>query len=386
MEIVSYGRQAAPLVHRVAPRARTGSIGPRMAPRSRSGAPAPDEARVGWVDTAKGICIILVVMMHATLGVEAEMGREGFMHTVLAFAKPFRMPDFFLVSGLFLSRVIDRDWRSYADKRVVHFVYFYVLWLVIQSLFKVAQVSGGSPAGFLHHLALSLVEPYSTLWFIYILAIFSVVTKLLRGVAPGALFAAAAALQVLPAQTGSFLVDEFCERWVFFLAGYLFAAHVFRVAEWARAHAGAALVALGSWALVNGALALTPFDGPRSMIADLPVISLGLGLAGAMAIVAAASLISGLRLAQPLRYAGAQSIVIYLTFFLPMASARLVLIRTGIVEDAGIASAIVTAIAVIVPLGIERLVRGTRLSFLYRRPDWARLGPAQPRLRLQPAE
>jgi uncharacterized membrane protein YcfT len=63
-----------------------------------------DERRVPWVDTAKGVCIVLVVMMHATLGVGEAMGGQGFMHWVVAFAKPFRMPDFFLVSGLFLSR------------------------------------------------------------------------------------------------------------------------------------------------------------------------------------------------------------------------------------------------------------------------------------------
>src|SRR3954451_15583023 len=128
--------------------------------------------RVPWVETAKGVCIVLVVMMHSTLGVGDAMGHEGFMHSVVAFARPFRMPDFFLVSGLFLSRVIDRDWRAYGDKRVVHFLYFYLLWLVIQWGFKFGQVSGGTVSGFLQHLAIGLVEPYSTLWFIYLLAAF----------------------------------------------------------------------------------------------------------------------------------------------------------------------------------------------------------------------
>ena len=76
--------------------------------------------RVAWVDAAKGVCIILVVTMHSTLGVGEALGREGFMHSAVAFAKPFRMPDFFLLSGLFLSRAIDRDWTTYADRRVVH--------------------------------------------------------------------------------------------------------------------------------------------------------------------------------------------------------------------------------------------------------------------------
>ena len=58
------------------------------------------------------------------------------MHHVVAFAKPFRMPDFFLISGLFLAVVIDRDWRTYLDRKVVHFAYFYVLWVTIQFGFK----------------------------------------------------------------------------------------------------------------------------------------------------------------------------------------------------------------------------------------------------------
>jgi uncharacterized membrane protein YcfT len=86
--------------------------------------------RVDWVDYAKGFCIVFVVMMHSTLGVENAVGQEGWLHTVVAFAKPFRMPDFFMISGLFLAQVIDRDWRTYLDRKVVHFVYFYLLYSV----------------------------------------------------------------------------------------------------------------------------------------------------------------------------------------------------------------------------------------------------------------
>ena len=88
------------------------------------------------MDYAKGICIVMVVMMHSALGVEKAAGQTGFMHALVAFAKPFRMPDFFLISGLFLAVVIDRDWRTYLDRKVVHFAYFYVLWVTIQFGFK----------------------------------------------------------------------------------------------------------------------------------------------------------------------------------------------------------------------------------------------------------
>src|SRR3979409_2462675 len=100
----------------------------------RSAQSAP--VRIDWVDYAKGICIVMVVMMHSVLGVEAAAGHTGFMHVLVAFAKPFRMPDFFLISGLFLSVVIDRDWRTYLDRKVLHFVYFYLLWTAIQFAVK----------------------------------------------------------------------------------------------------------------------------------------------------------------------------------------------------------------------------------------------------------
>jgi uncharacterized membrane protein YcfT len=37
---------------------------------------ATHAGRVDWVDYAKGFCIIMVVMMHSTLGVEAAAGRR----------------------------------------------------------------------------------------------------------------------------------------------------------------------------------------------------------------------------------------------------------------------------------------------------------------------
>ena len=73
---------------------------------ARSGPSVP--GRIDWVDYAKGICIVMVVMMHSVLGVELAVGKTGFMHLLVAFAKPFRMPDFFLISGLFLSVEIGR--------------------------------------------------------------------------------------------------------------------------------------------------------------------------------------------------------------------------------------------------------------------------------------
>jgi uncharacterized membrane protein YcfT len=337
-----------------------------------------DEGRVAWVDVAKGICIIFVVMMHSTLGLQLAAGQDGFMDAVVTFARPFRMPDFFLLSGLFLARVIDRDWRTYGDKRVVHFLYFYVLWFFIQFGMKGWGLAGGDPKEFMRLLLLGFIEPLGTLWFIYLLAVFSVVTKLLRRVPAVALIAVAAALEIAPVATGWTAIDEFCERWVFFLLGYICAPYIFRMAALVPQHRLGAVVGLGLWAVVNGYLAFTP--GPSAdwpTLASLPVVSLLLGVAGALAIITVANLLLVSGRSEALRYCGNNSIVIYLAFFLPMAITRTLLIKTGAVDviGAGWGAVLVTATAVIVPLIVARLVRGTPLDFLFVRPAAFRLKP-----------
>ena len=93
--------------------------------------------RMAWVDIAKGVSIILVVMMYAAYNTGRHTGDIGFLHYVIAFATPFRMPEFFLISGLFLSTVIARPWLRYADRRFVHYLYFYGLWAFIMIALKV---------------------------------------------------------------------------------------------------------------------------------------------------------------------------------------------------------------------------------------------------------
>src|SRR5258707_1481959 len=192
----------------------------------------------------------MVVMMHSVLGVEAAAGQTGFMHLVVMFAKPFRMPDFFLISGLFLSVVIDRDWRTYLDRKVVHFAYFYLLWVTIQFGLQAPSFAAESSWSHVGYLYLeSFIEPFGTLWFIYLLPVFFVVTKLTRPLPPLAIWVLAAALEMMQIVTGWTVIDEFCARFVYFYSGYLFASYVFALSDRARARPVLALAGLALWAV-----------------------------------------------------------------------------------------------------------------------------------------
>lgn len=330
-----------------------------------------EKARVAWVDYAKGFCIIMVVMMHSTLGVGKVMGGQGFLHEVVAFAKPFRMPDFFLIAGLFLSQTIDRDWRTLADRKIIHFAYFYLLWLAIQVIFK---FGAAGLAESVNQFSFGLIEPLGTLWFIYLLPIFFVTTKLLRRVPPGLVWIAAGLLETARINTGSTVIDEFASRYVYFFSGYIFASSIFGLAAWAGTHKRMALAGLLIWAGAEALLcfAPTPFTSYANY-ASLPVVSLAAGFAGACAVVVGASLLSQLRGTDWLRYCGRNSIVIYLAFFLPMATMRTAIVRSGYITDVGVASALVTLAGVSVPLLVHVLVRNTPLKFLFERPAMFRL-------------
>ncbi|ABE37539.1 acyltransferase 3 [Rhodopseudomonas palustris BisB5] len=336
--------------------------------------------RVDWVDYAKGICIIMVVMMHSVLGVEAAAGETGFMHLVVEFAKPFRMPDFFLLSGLFLAVVIDRDWRTYLDRKVVHFAYFYVLWVTIQFAFKAPSFAAEIGwAGVVKLYALSFIDPFGTLWFIYLLPIFFVVTKATRRAPPLLIWAIAALLESLHVATGWMVIDEFCARFFYFYTGYLFASRVFAFSDAARARPALALIGLALWAAINAALVHTG-------VSEWPLLSLLLGLAGACAIIAAGTLLAEKRWLDGLRFCGEHSIVIYLAFFLPMAVSRTLLLKFAGFLGTGMIALLVTIIGVVGALVIWRLAMLSGATFLFERPNAFWIAPRKKSARLQAAE
>lgn len=340
------------------------------------------ESRVPWVDFAKTWSIALVVVMHATVDVGLQIGGTGWLHSVVAFAKPFRMPNFFLVSGLFLGRIVDRPWREFLDKRVLHFVYFYALWLFIELLTKAVHLGIANPPALLATYFWSFVEPFSSMWFIQVLPFFYVAARLVRRLPVPFVLVAAVALHILAAaypsgsvyalyatMTPSTIVNSFCMFFVYFLAGHLYRDRLFAFAKWATARPAAIAAALLVWALAEEMAVRLGWQ-------DRSGVTLLLGFAGGLAVIALSTLVARARALRPLAYCGRHSLVVYLAFYAPMAATRLLLARTGLVTDVGLASIVVTTVAVAFPLALEALTRDTPLAFLFARPGWARIAPS----------
>lgn len=338
---------------------------PVAAKEDRSASAA--KSRVDWVDYAKGICIILVVLMHSNGGVEKAAQQITWIHGFIEWARPFRMPDFFLISGLFLAQRIDRPWREFLDSKFLHFAYFYLLWMTILFSAKSGALTGHLDSEEIFSgWAFGLIQPNAAVWFIYMLPVFMVTIKLAKPLPPLFVLVAGAVLESLKIESGWLVIDEFAARFVYVFAGYWLSKHIFafaRLVGGQRLHT--VLAGFAVWALVN-TIAV------NSGYAAQPGISLALGFLGACAVVTAGVILSKSSLAEALRYCGENSIVIYLAFSLFMAATRVVLLRLGQPADLGLVSLMCTAAGIIGPLMTFWIVRGTPMKFLFKRPDWAR--------------
>ncbi|PPH95538.1 hypothetical protein C5C95_16060 [Rathayibacter sp. AY1B7] len=143
-------------------------------------------ARREWVDFAKGAAILMVVYYHTSLYL-GDIGVENTLGRIKVVFELFPMPLFFLVSGLFGSRI--RTW-SFPDlwrRRLYPLLWLYVVWSVIRMAFYlvVPLANGGLgelPATDPLNLLLLFFWPSSSYWFIYGLVLFTLGAWLLRKV------------------------------------------------------------------------------------------------------------------------------------------------------------------------------------------------------------
>ncbi|MCH2077383.1 MAG: acyltransferase family protein [Rhodobacteraceae bacterium] len=324
--------------------------------------------RLDWVDAAKGICIILVVMFHATLHLTPTLGASGFAWFTHFFG-PFRMPDFFLISGLFLSRRLSAPAAIFYDRKVLHFFYYYWLWVLITfAILTPGQAAGWLP--FLSGLATALIYPEGHLWFIYCLPLCFVLARVTRGLLPLGVWIGAAAAHIFDVQGEPLLLVYLTHYFVFFYTGHVASPLIFRFARGVADHPVLALLGLGLWAGGNGWIT------HGSDIA-VPGLSLILGVAGGMAITTIAVLLQPIALGSALATLGARSIVVYLGFFIPLKYAESLLIPLGLPADVTIALALCAGIAV--PLWLYALLKRTGVGlWLFERPAWARPQIARP--------
>ncbi|MCS4488995.1 MULTISPECIES: acyltransferase family protein [unclassified Corynebacterium] len=135
-----------------------------------------DKARLPWPDVARGISIIGVVALHATI--EVPGGIDTGLARLNAFIDPLRMPLFFLVSGFFALKVTRFTAKELFTHRLWYLFVPYILWTPIWVLLT-EYLHRGRIVG-LRELTELLFAAHSMYWFLYMLILFTCVLWLSR--------------------------------------------------------------------------------------------------------------------------------------------------------------------------------------------------------------
>ena len=323
-----------------------------------------------WVDYSTGLCIALFVVTQSVLAIALLSGGTNWAHLVGAWSVPIALPVLFAIAGMHLPRTLFGSKSTFFDRKVLRFVYFYLVWMVLQTVALHIIGAGPQGSGLLESLALGLVQPVAGLWILPLLAVFGLVTWLVRLLKPSRILLIAALLQFAHAaglvQTGALLVDGFAQYFVFFFAGYQGAGLMRQFATRLHKRTSDVSSAIAIWAAINTTLVIQG-------TATLPVISLILGLAGTVSLIALGVLLAQSERLQVLQHMGRNHLMIYTGYFVPLALAQGFLSASSFAPEPGLTSLAIAIAGITGPLALYGLLRSTPLKVLYRRPKRFRL-------------
>jgi fucose 4-O-acetylase-like acetyltransferase len=126
-------------------------------------------SRIGWVDCAKGIGILLVVYGHVARGVSTAglMDGEGSFQFVDSLIYSFHMPLFFFLSGMFFLNSYRKTGMPLITNKFVVLIYPYVIWSVLQTGVKIVMGGHTNHPAQLHDFVTILWLPVEQFWFLY---------------------------------------------------------------------------------------------------------------------------------------------------------------------------------------------------------------------------
>lgn len=338
------------------------------------------EGRIVWIDVARGIAILLVVLFHAGMfAVPTGLAPAWWTDLNLAFAL-LRMPLFFLLAGALAVGALRRPWRLLWETRLAVLVWVFVLWTVLRFLYyrvmpEPIELNQSSWVD----LVLSVVRPSNGLWFLFALVVFLVVTKLAAGPRARVVVLVGATLCSLLLHseftTGNVAYDGILRYYVFFLVGVLFRDRLLRLV--------AGLTPLATAGLLAGFVAGLVLRAVTGVAVDVAT-ALPVAAAGALGTLGVAKLLSPDRggvagvLGRPFAYLGSRTLQVYVTHVLVLSALTTVLLALTATPAAGAIALLgpampilLAALAVAASLVIARAAESLPVTrLLYAAPDW----------------
>ncbi len=288
---------------------------------------AASKPRLGWIDTARGMTMIMIVLLHADV-VALAMDRPVLLVTLFDYALfPLRMPMFFLVSGLLAAELLRRPAGEVLRRRVLHYAWLYAVWSLLYVLVQAWALRDlGPPAMRTYYNRVeppleALLVAWNNVWFLYALMLFFALALAIRRLPAPAQAAVAIAAAVVGAfdwgeAIGLPVLDRFY-HFPYFLLGVL-ASERLRAGVPRLGRPAVILPLVLAWlglaALAHMMRSLG--DPARGDVAEAPVYAAVVASLSLLALPAGLGIAAWLaerlpRLAAPLQAIGRDTLVVY---------------------------------------------------------------------------
>lgn len=140
---------------------------------------APTKLQLDWVNTGKGLCMALVVLLHVSDWFASEIAGQrnyGLWALISDALAPMRMPLFFLISGLLASRAVARPLAS-TKAKTLGLLALYTVWTLLSMTRRAISPPAQIPTPF--EVAASVALP-TLYWYIWALPVYFLITVALH--------------------------------------------------------------------------------------------------------------------------------------------------------------------------------------------------------------
>lgn len=321
--------------------------------------------RLGWMDTLRGLSILLVILHHSTqIVVNAYEQADGAVPPVLEpfvfvsnFFAPFRMPMLMFLSGLLISGSLKRPAGQYVWGKLRRILWPIIVWTAVYNL---AFVAGG---GELPGMPWEWAYWNTYLWFMQFILAYYLVALLTKWI-PAWVF-------VLLGLVCAFAVPaEVVDERFFYLLPFFFLG-AFIEGFWERFVAAITVpvaIALTAIPLALGLISALWIPLWYEPLAAVP------GLLGILALARVAVYIPDAGWLRPVRFVGRYSLIYYVVHYPAYAAIFNVAERVGVTQPA-LVLPVVFLVTVAVSTGFALIGRYMPFSLLFELPR--RLWPSR---------
>lgn len=136
--------------------------------------------RIVWIDCAKGIGIILVVLGHSERGlVSAGIAPESWKLGLDYYLYTFHMPLFVFLAGLNVPNSMKRGRRQFLTQKIATIIWPYFLWSIIFGTTLTLMASYTNGSGSWSDILTIGWRPLGPFWFLYALFVYCMIATIL---------------------------------------------------------------------------------------------------------------------------------------------------------------------------------------------------------------